>query len=93
MINSVSFYQSLLSIIFYKGNPCGEGQTAKYPYLYFIENERGFFVPNNTVCVTKCPNEKSSSISCAPDYNGEKGYCGNIKTYPTVACNHFFILC
>jgi len=66
------------------GNPCGEGQTAKYPYLYFIENAQGFFLPNNTVCVAKCPQKDSSSLKCAPDYQGDNRYCEEIKVYATV---------
>lgn len=54
-----------------QGNPCGEGASANFPYVYFTNPSFGDF-SDNSICVAHCPKIDSPSnftLECFPNRN------------------------
>jgi len=62
------------------GNMCGRGKFEAFPFL-FINNPASVKYGEETICVARCPEDKTDIPSCSP--NNDIKSCSNIKSYET----------
>jgi len=70
------------------GNPCGLGDQAGFPYLYFRIDQSKNIQADHTICVQSCPVDESDTLNCAPDFKQSGSECSEEPRYATTPLVH-----
>jgi len=60
------------------GRGCGIDQYKAYPVLYWVQTN-GILIPNQTVCITQCPESSTDTVVPAPGTHNQS----KIIAYPS----------